>query len=315
MMKRMIDTQAREELYCFIADYHALTTVQDPERMREGVLGAAMDFLALGMDPEKSVFWIQSDVPEVAELTWLLSTSITVSQLELGHSFKDKTAQGIVPSAGLFFYPVLMAADILLFGSQKVPVGKDQKQHLEMSREIARKFNNTYGETFVVPRPDILEDVAVVPGVDGRKMSKSYDNAIYFFAPEKQLKKRVMSIVTDSTPVEEPKNPEGSSLYDLHCLFLDEAGRKELAERFRTPGVGYGDLKKGLLEAILEHFGPYRERRAELEARPDDVRDMMRVGADKARAVARETLDRARSAVGLAPPMRRPKSSKQKKTK
>ena len=298
MMKRMIDYQEKAELYCFIASYHALTTVSDRQVMEGSILDAALDFLALGLDPERSVFWVQSDVPEVTELTWLLSTSITVSQLELAHSYKDKTAQGIVPSAGLMFYPVLMTADILAFQANKVPVGKDQKQHLEMARDIRERFNKTYGETFAEPEPDILGDVALVPGTDGRKMSKSYGNTINFFETEKKLRKQVMSIVTDSTPVEEPKEPAGA-LFDIYRLFLDEAGVKELEKRFRTPGEGYGHIKQSLYEAILEHFGPAREKRADLAKRPDDVRDMLAMGAKKARATARETLDRARENMGL----------------
>ena len=299
MMKRMIEYQEKSELYCFIASYHAMTTVSDKDKLNAGIMDAATDFLALGIDPEKCVFWVQSDVPEVTELTWLLSMSLTVSQLELAHSYKDKLQQGIVASAGLMYYPVLMAADILLFGSNKVPVGKDQKQHLEITREICRRFNSTYGETFVMPEPDILSDVALVPGVDGRKMSKSYDNAIYFFAEEKPLRKRVMSIKTDSTPVEEPKDPEGAVLFDIFSLFLNEEEKKALAERFRTPGEGYGHIKQSLYEKIMEHFGPYREKRNDLANRPDDVRDMLQTGARKARETARPILDKARANVGL----------------
>ena len=299
MMKRMIEYQDHGELFCFVASYHAMTTVREGEQMRSGIHDAVLDFLALGIDPNRSVFWVQSDVPEVTELTWILSTSITVSQLELAHSYKDKVAQGIVPSAGLKFYPVLMAADILLFGANKVPVGRDQKQHIEIARDICQRFNNTYGETFVLPEPDILDDVAIVPGVDGRKMSKSYNNAIHFFDEEKALRKSVMGITTDSTPVEEPKAPEGP-LFELSALFLDEAGRRALRSRFQKPGEGYGHLKQTLFEAILEHFGPFRSRRAELAARPDDVRDILREGARKARAAAAPTLELARERTGLS---------------
>ncbi len=299
MMKRMIDYQANADLFCFIASYHAMTTVADGPTLREGILQAAVDFLALGLDPEKSTFWVQSDVPEVTELTWLLSTSITVSQLELAHSYKDKVAQGIIPSAGLFTYPILMAADILLFGSNRVPVGKDQKQHLEITRDICQRFNSRYGEVFVMPEPDILDETALVPGVDGRKMSKSYNNAIYFFADEKELKKSVMSIVTDSQGVNDPKDPDASVLYQIYSLFLDEAGRAKLADRFRTPGTGYGDLKKELLGCVLDTFAPYRKRREELLGNLDHVRDLMKKGAEKARTAAVPFLEKARAAVGV----------------
>ncbi len=299
MMKRMIEYQESDDLYCFIASYHALTTVKEAKQLSDNILEVAVDFLALGMDPDKSVFWVQSDLPEVNELTWILSTSITVPQLELAHSYKDKVAQGITPSSGLFFYPVLMAADILLFGGERVPVGRDQKQHLELARDMARRFNNMFGETFVIPEPDIQEDVAVVPGVDGRKMSKSYDNAIYFFAPEKQLRKRIMSIVTDSKGVDEPKEPEGTPLFEIFSLFLNEAERESLADRFRTPGTGYGHIKQELFERTMEYFQPYRQRREELLSRPDDVRELLRQGAGKARETATRYLDRARKNCGL----------------
>jgi len=299
-MRRMIDYQAKEDLFAFIASYHAITTVQEGPVLREGIIQAAVDFLSLGLDPAKCTFWVQSDVPEVAELAWLLSTSITVSQLELAHSYKDKTAQGIPGSAGLFTYPVLMAADILLFGAQKVPVGKDQKQHLEISRDIAQRFNHRYGVVFVVPEPDILRETALVPGVDGRKMSKSYNNAIYFFADEKELKKSVMSIMTDSKGVNDAKDPDASVLYQIYSLFLEEKDRAVLADRFRTPGTGYGDLKKELLARVLETFGPFRAKRAELLAHLDDVRDQLSMGAKKARSVAAPFLEKARSATGLA---------------
>ncbi|MCE9599986.1 MAG: tryptophan--tRNA ligase [Spirochaetia bacterium] len=300
MMRRMIDYQAKTDLFAFIASYHATTTVNEGAVLREGILNAAIDFLALGIDPDKCTFWVQSDVPEVTELAWILSTSITVSQLELAHSYKDKVAQGIVASAGLFSYPVLMAADILLFGAQKVPVGKDQKQHLEITRDIAQRFNNKYGEVFVVPEPDILKDTELVPGVDGRKMSKSYNNAIYFFADEKELKKSVMSIVTDSKGVQEAKDPDASVLFQIYSLFLDPAGREELADKFKTPGTGYGDLKKALLAQVLETFAPFRKRRADLLADIDSVMDQLQIGARKARAVAQPYLERAREATGLA---------------
>lgn len=299
MMKRMVEYQDSHELFCFIASYHSMTTVDKGEVLAENILNVAADFLALGLDPERSTFWVQSDVPEVMELAWLLSMHITVKQLELGHSFKDKVGQGFSASSGLFFYPVLMAADIVLFGAEKVPVGKDQKQHLEMARDIARRFNLQFGEVLKIPEPDILTDVAVVPGIDGRKMSKSYNNAIYPFAPDKQLKKSVMAIETDSAPVEEAKPYKDTPLFDIYRLFLDEAGTTGLIEKFQTPGVGYGHIKQDLLKAILEYFGPYRERRAEIMQRPDDVRDILSAGAKKAREAARPYLELARSKTGL----------------
>jgi tryptophanyl-tRNA synthetase len=298
MMKRMLEYQETSELFCFVASYHAMTTVEKGEDLARNIEGVVLDFLALGMDPNRSTFWVQSDVPEVTELTWILSMQITVPQLELAHSFKDKVAQGIIPSGGLFIYPILMAADILTFRSEKVPVGKDQKQHLEFTRDIARRFNNVYGDILTMPEADISEDVAVVPGLDGRKMSKSYKNTIDFFAAEKDLKKAVSSIVTDSKGVDDVKEPEGP-LYDIYSLFLDEDGRKALADRFRTPGTGYGHIKMDLLKAILEHFGEARERRATLEKDPDTVRDMLAAGAKKARAVAAPLLDEVRKATGL----------------
>jgi tryptophanyl-tRNA synthetase len=298
MMKRMLEYQETSELFCFVASYHAMTTVEKGEDLARNIEGVVLDFLALGMDPNRSTFWVQSDVPEVTELTWILSMQITVPQLELAHSFKDKVAQGIIPSGGLFIYPILMAADILTFRSEKVPVGKDQKQHLEFTRDIARRFNNVYGDILTMPEADISEDVAVVPGLDGRKMSKSYKNTIDFFATEKDLKKAVSSIVTDSKGVDDVKEPEGP-LYDIYSLFLDEDGRKALADRFRTPGTGYGHIKMDLLKAILEHFGEARERRATLEKDPDTVRDILAAGAKKARAVAAPLLDDVRKATGL----------------
>lgn len=300
MIRRMIDYQKSNELLLFIADYHALTTVQNGSELSSNIMNSAIDLLAMGVDPEKSVFWVQSDVPEVQELSWLLSTSITVPQLELGHSYKDKVSQGITPTAGLFYYPVLMTADILLFGSEKVPVGKDQKQHLEFARDICRKFNNHYGETFVMPEPDILEDVAVVPGIDGRKMSKSYNNYIYCFASEKEMKKKVMSIISDSAGIDDPKDPDHSAIFDIYSLFLDEKGVESLRQRFLTPGEGYGHIKQDLLKTILEYFAPLRERREELLAHTDDVRDILKEGAKKAREIANPYLEKAKSLTGVS---------------
>jgi len=299
MMKRMIEYQENNELFCFLVNYHALTTVFDAESLRRQTFEAACDFLALGLDPDKSVFWIQSDVPEVTELTWLLSNVTGMGLLERSHSYKDKTAKGIPASHGLFSYPVLMAADILLFGGEKVPVGKDQKQHLEIARDIAIRFNHTYGETFVIPEADIEEESAVVPGIDGQKMSKSYGNAIEIFADEKTLREKVMRIVTDSTPVNEPKPIEGNVLFKLYSLFLDPEEKKYLKERFLTPGLKYGDIKKELFSLIWEYFEPYRKERQRLAQDKQFVLETMRKGARKAREVATAYLERARHNVGL----------------
>lgn len=299
MMKRMVEYQEQNELFAFIASYHALTTVQNKEELKESIWNTALDFLAVGIDPNKSIFWIQSDVPEVTELCWILSNFITVSQLELGHSYKDKISQGLVPNSGLFFYPVLMAADILLYMTEKVPVGKDQKQHIEFTRDIAERFNRCYGETFVIPEGDIEEDVAVIPGIDGRKMSKSYKNAIYFFADEKELKKQVMSIVTDSKGIDEPKDPDNSILYKIYSLFLNDQEKQELRDRFLTPGIGYGHIKQDLYYKILEYFEKARNKRKELEKQKDFVYGVLEEGAKKARKIAQETITIVREKIGL----------------
>lgn len=299
MMKRMIQYQNEHTLFCFIVNYHALTTVSEPDKLRQGALNAAMDFLALGLDPAKCYFWMQSDIPEVCELTWILFQQTPVGLLERAHSYKDKLAKGFSPQAGLFNYPVLMAADILMFQSEAVPVGKDQKQHIEITRDIAIKFNNQYGEVFTLPEPWIDDDTATVPGIDGQKMSKSYDNTLEIFLPEKQLRKKIMSIVTDSTPVEAPKDPEKCNVYKLISLFMTAAEREELAQRYRAGGLGYGQVKKELFERMWAYFAPYRDKRAALAADPEEVRRIMAQGAQKARALAMETIDKVRRAVGL----------------
>jgi tryptophanyl-tRNA synthetase len=297
MMKRMIDYQENHELFCFVVNFHALTSTFEAERLRRQTYEALCDFLALGLDPEKSVFWVQSDVPEVTELTWFLTNITGMGLLERCHSYKDKLAKGIPPSHGLFSYPVLMAADILLYGAERVPVGKDQKQHVEVARDIALRFNSTYGETFVIPEPDIEVDLATVPGLDGQKMSKSYGNTIEIFADEAVLKQKIMTLKTDSTPVNEPKPIEGNILYSLYSLFLDEKGKAELTNRFLTPGLKYGEVKKELLSTIWNYFTPYREKRAALKR--DDVIDIMKMGAEKARKIAAEYLAKARHNVGV----------------
>jgi len=299
MMKRMVEYQKDHELFVFIASYHAMTTVQNRTELREGILNTVLDFLAVGIDPKKAVFWVQSDVPQVTELCWILSNFINVSQLELAHSYKDKIAQGINPNGGLFFYPVLMAADILAFRTDKVPVGKDQKQHLEFTRDIAERFNRCYGELFKLPEPDISEEVAVIPGIDGRKMSKSYKNAIYLFADEKELKKQVMSIITDSKGVDEPKDPDSSVLYHIYSLFLNEEEKRILRDKFLTPGIGYGHIKQELYQKILDYFSDFRKKRQQLENQIDDVMDILKEGAKKAQNIAEEVLEEVRKATGL----------------
>jgi len=299
MMKRMIDYQEEHDLFTFIVNYHALTSVFDAQKLREGTIDAACDFLALGIDPDKSTFWVQSDVPEVTELTWLLSNVTGVGLLERAHSYKDKMAKGIPASNGLFSYPVLMAADILAYGGEKVPVGKDQKQHLEFARDIAERFNYTYGETFILPEEDIAENVATIPGVDGMKMSKSYGNTIEIFSDEATLKKKVMSIVTDATPVDEPKPIENNVLFEIYSVFLDAKEKEELKERFLTPGLKYGEVKKELFGMIWEYFAPYREKRQFYAADKGEVIRILDKGAQKARQTANHSLELARERVGL----------------
>ncbi len=299
MMKKMIDHQENQDLFCFIANYHAMTSVSDGKVLAKGTLEAAANFLALGLDPEKSTFWVQSDIPEVQELSWALSNFTPMGLLERCHSYKDKVAQGIKPNHGLFAYPVLMAADILLFQSDVVPVGKDQKQHLEVARDIAIKYNNEYGEVFTLPEPEIDEDVATVPGLDGRKMSKSYGNTIDLFQDEKALRKQIMRIVTDPTPVEEAKNPDTCNIFQIYRLFLDKEGVAELRKRYETPGLRYGDVKQELFETTRDFFAPYAEKRKALLEDPDSLRKILAMGADKARYVANKTLRKVRKKGGL----------------
>ncbi len=300
MMRAMIDRMQDSDLYVFIVDLHALTTVHDRQKLRRGTLEAAADFLALGLDPERCTFWVQSDVPEVCELSWILSTLTPMGLLERCHSYKDKVAKGIAASHGLFAYPVLMAADILLFQADMVPVGKDQKQHLEVARDIAIKFNNTFGETFVLPEPAISEQTAIVPGLDGQKMSKSYGNTIPIFLDDKALRKRVMAIKTDSTPVEEPKDPEKCTLYALLRLFAPEEKMREVHDLYVNGGAAYGYLKQDLYALIRDYFSEARKKKEELLANEDYLRQILRQGAEKARSKAATTLDLVRDRVGLA---------------
>ncbi len=299
MMRAAIDLQQDSEAYYFIADYHALTTIRDPQELRANVNSVALDFLACGLDPEKAVFYRQSDVPEVNELAWILSTLTPMGLLERCHSYKDKLARGLPASHGLFAYPVLMAADILIVDSDIVPVGRDQKQHIEVARDIAVKINECYGEILRLPEPEIRDEVAVVPGLDGQKMSKSYDNTIPLFLPEKKLRKQIMKIVTDSTAVEEPKNPDDSTIVALYRLFADESEVNMMEADFRAGGIGYGDFKQRLFEKIRDYFAPMAERRVELEQDPETVEKVLRQGAERARDLAGATLARARKAVGL----------------
>ena len=299
MMKPAIELQEQGEAYLFIANYHAMTTVQDAAALREMTMEVALDFLACGIDPEKTAFYRQSDVPEVHELAWLLSCLCPMGLLERCHSYKDKIAKGVAASHGLFAYPVLMAADILAVNSDVVPVGRDQKQHVEVTRDLAIRFNNAFGEVFRIPEPSIRDNVAVVPGVDGQKMSKSYDNTIEIFSGGKALKKRVMKIVTDSKELEDPKDPDTCNVFALYRLFAAEEEQADLAERYRAGGMGYGTAKTELLEKINAHFGPMREKRAALAGDTAYVEDVLRQGADKASLLARETLAKARQAVGL----------------
>ncbi len=300
MMLPAIDLQNRGEALYFIADLHALTTVRDPAALRAYGRDLAVDFLACGLDPARATFFRQSDVPAVTELAWILSTVTPMGLLERCHSYKDKTARGFTASHGLFAYPVLMAADILLYDSDLVPVGKDQKQHLEVTRDIAVKINEAYGpDTLKLPEPSIQETTATVPGLDGAKMSKSYGNTLDIFEDEKSLKKKIMGIPTDSTPVEAPKPTDDSTILALYKLVADSADFDQMVADFRSGGRGYGDFKKRLLAATWEKFAPERQRRAELVADPGYVDSVLTAGAEKANAIADQVLDRVRSAVGL----------------
>jgi tryptophanyl-tRNA synthetase len=295
-----VELQERGEAYYFIADYHSMTSLTDAKERRKNSLDVALDFLACGLDPKRSVFWRQSDLPEVCELTWILGTLTPMGLLERAHSYKDKTAKGISPNFGLFAYPVLMTADILLYDANLVPVGKDQKQHLEMARDIAIKFNQTYGETFVIPEAEIREEVATVPGLDGQKMSKSYGNTIDIFGDEKATRKKIMGIVMDSRTPAEPKPDADKNLaIQLLKLVAPSDVATDFENRLRAGGLGYGDLKKTLFEHYWNYFAAARVRRAELAANLDYVNQVLADGAKRARAVAGGVLSRARTACGL----------------
>jgi tryptophanyl-tRNA synthetase len=299
-IRQFLQLQRQHECYYFLADLHALTTVQDADRMRRLVIELTAGYMALGLDPKRSVIYRQSDIPEVPELTWYLSTVTSMGLLQRCHSYKDKVAQGVIPNHGLFAYPVLMAADILIVNSDVVPVGKDQKQHLEVTRDIALSFHATYGEeVFTLPEPLIVQEVAVVPGVDGQKMSKSYGNTIELFGPEKATRKTIMSIVTDSTPVEDPKPTEGNALYHLLKLFAPAEDQAWVERAFAEGGTGYGESKKKLFEYFIETFGEARGRYQELLDDPAEVERVLAEGATKARETVVPLMEKVRRAVGI----------------
>jgi len=301
-LRQFVDLQEDHDtaLY-FIADYHAMTSVRNGEERRRNTLAVALDYLAAGLDPDRAILFRQSDLPEVCELTWMLTTITPMGMLERAHAYKAAMDKGEDVDHGLFTYPVLMAADILLYGSHLVPVGKDQKQHIEMARDMAQRFNRVYGtDALVLPEPYILEDTATVPGTDGQKMSKSYGNTISMFASKGKVKKAVMGIVTDSTPVEDPKDTS-QAVFELWSLFASEAEREEIFERARAGGLGYGDVKKDLLARLMDYFEPMRTRRAALEEKPEEVETILRDGAERARALATPVLEACRGAAGLGP--------------
>jgi len=305
MMRPAIALQAEGEAFYFIADYHALTSVRDPKALRENIRRVALDFLACGLDPERAALFRQSDVPQVTELAWILSTIAPMGLLERSHSYKDKLARGMPPSVGLFSYPVLMAADILIYDSDVVPVGKDQKQHIEITRDLAVKINETFGQSepdgriFKLPEPRIQAATEVVPGIDGQKMSKSYGNNIDIFGDEKEMRKRVMSIVTDSTPVEAPKDASRSTIFQLYSLVASKSEIADMREKFQKGGTGYGDFKKELFEKLWEYFTPMRKRREEILADKSYIDNVLARGAERANQIANQVMERVRQAVGL----------------
>jgi tryptophanyl-tRNA synthetase len=299
MMRPAVALQAEGEAFYFIADYHALTSVKDPAALRENGRRVALDFLACGLDPERAALFRQSDVPQVTELAWILSTVTPMGLLERSHSYKDKIARGVPASAGLFAYPVLMAADILIYDSDVVPVGKDQKQHLEITRDIALKINESYGEILKLPEPRIQPATQTIPGIDGQKMSKSYRNTIDIFGDEKETRKRVMSIVTDSKAVEAAKDPDSSTIFQLYSLFATKEETAAMRDAFQRGGTGYGDFKKQLFEKLWQYFEPMRKRRAEILADPAYIDSALERGAARANEVAGRIMTRVRHAVGL----------------
>ena len=299
-IRQMIEAQETNETFAFIANYHAQTSVHDGKKLAELTMQAAIDFLALGIDPKKSVFWVQSDVKEVLELSWVLSSFTPMGLLERAHSYKDKVAKGIAANHSLFSYPVLMAADILLFSPDLIPVGKDQIQHVEIARDIAVKFNNEYGDILKLPNYKVDENVATVPGIDGQKMSKSYGNTINIFAEEKKQLKTIKKIVTQNVALEEPKEWENCNVYNIAKLFLDEAGQKELQERYERGGEGHGHFKLYLHDVIWEYFRPFREKRAYYEAHKEEVREILAQGAQKAKESAAPLMEAVRAKTGIS---------------
>ncbi len=299
-IRQVLELQKMGESFVFIADLHSLTTSPKAEELRERVKRLAVDFLACGLNPETSVFYKQSDVPEVVELMWYLSNVTGVGLLERAHSYKDKIAKGFSPNTGLFTYPVLMAADILLYQAQLVPVGKDQKQHLEITRDVAIRFNQTYGDVFTIPDGYIPDNVAVIPGLDGQKMSKSYNNTIEIFGEEKPLRKKFMSIKTDSKGMEEPKDPDTCNVFQLYKLFATPEQQEEMRARYIAGNYGYGHAKQALFEAYMDYFAPMRKRREELLANMDYVDAILKKGAERAREEAMKTLTKVRELVGIA---------------
>ncbi|MCC9599929.1 tryptophan--tRNA ligase [Stieleria sp. JC731] len=298
-IRQYIDLQDDNDGFYFIADLHALTTVRDADQLRENVINVALDLLALGLDPEKATLFVQSDIPEVSELCWILLSGTPMGLLQRCVAYKEKVEKGIAADAGLFTYPVLQAADILAYDSQLVPVGADQVQHIEVCRDIAGRFNHQFGETFVLPNANVLDDSAKVPGTDGEKMSKSYDNTLPLFGEVKKIRKQIMRITTDSRPMEDAKEPEGDHLYQLYSLFADQAGREEMAAMYRRGGFGYGEVKKAIAEASEAYFDEARKRRVDLEQNLDFVREVLAKGAQRARSVAAEVLLRTQKAAGL----------------
>lgn len=298
-IKQFVEFQDKYEGLYFLANYHALTSSPKGEDLKKNTVNAILDYLTLGLDPEKSVIFLQSDVPEHTELSWILANVAPMGLLERAHSYKDKTAKGIKPNVGLFTYPILMAADILMYDPDVVPVGKDQKQHVEITRDIAIKFNETYGkEVFKLPEEKIVENVAVVPGIDGDKMSKSYGNVINMFIPKKEIKKQIMGIVTDSTPLEEPKNPD-NNITKLYSLFATETEVEEMKRKFSEGNYGYGHAKNELFEKFINYFNPFIEKREKLGKNIDYVYDVLKEGASKARSIAQKKMEEVRSTVGL----------------
>jgi tryptophanyl-tRNA synthetase len=299
MMKPAIALQAEGEALYFIADYHALTSLRDPEALRENSQRVALDFLACGLDPDRATLFRHSDVPQVTELAWILSTVAPMGLLERATSYKDKLARGLPATVGLFNYPVLMAADILIYDSDLVPVGKDQKQHIEITRDLAVKMNETFGQIFKLPEARIRAATETVPGIDGQKMSKSYGNNIDIFGDEKEMRKRVMSIVTDSTPVEAPKDPAQSTIFKLYSLVASKDEITAMREQFLKGGTGYGDFKKQLFAKLWEYFAPMRKRREEILADKPYIDDVLDKGATRANEIADQVMNRVREAVGL----------------